>query len=354
MLALAGCGSLYANPYPPVSPQPTVVPVTTKEGLRHHAEDVLSKAESVRRQAKDALALDGSPEAQAVYDEVAGWSPTRRQACLDHAKTLEAKSRTGSRAGVADFLTKPLAPILFSHSHGVMVGDADAMTILQVESDVGLAETAAQEAGAEAQKVADARASTQKKIDDEGPAVGAAADACAKDEQGCKSKCDGGDAAYCVAWAARLRNAKPPKLTEAQTYFQKACDAGMQRGCMSIPGVLQQIADVQAKVENLWGSVVEVGDDLAQKRHAATLLAQVASRPSQLRDLRQIQLVNAASIPERYCPARKAFLQVTGAAEFQRRAVAHCKDSPPTGPGLSGAQVTLSAECTAVYATACP
>jgi len=172
-LALAGCGNIYANPYPPItpppatassapsSPQATAVPVMTKEGLRHHAEDVLRQAESVRQQAKDALALDGSPEAQAVYAEVAGWSPTRRQACLDHAKLLEATSRTGSRAGVAAFLTKPLAQIIFSHSHGVMVGDADAVTILQVESDVALAETAAQEAGAEAQKVADAHAATQ-------------------------------------------------------------------------------------------------------------------------------------------------------------------------------------------------
>lgn len=83
-LALAGCGNIYANPYPPIAPPPatassapaspqqaTVVPVMTKEGLRHHAEDVLRQAESARQQAKDALALDGSPEAQGVYNEVA-------------------------------------------------------------------------------------------------------------------------------------------------------------------------------------------------------------------------------------------------------------------------------------------
>lgn len=90
------------------------------------------------------------------------------------------------------------------------------------------------------------------------------------------------------------------------------------------------------------------------KRHVATVFAQVATRPSQRANLQQVQAVNATTVTERYCPARRAFLRASSPAEFQRRAAAHCRDQPPTGQGLSGAQVTLTAECQQVYAIVCP
>lgn len=317
-LALAGCGNIYANPYPPIAPPPatassapaspqqaTVVPVMTKEGLRHHAEDVLRQAESARQQAKDALALDGSPEAQGVYNEVAGWSPTRRQACLDHAKTLEAKSRTGSRAGVAAFLTKPLAQIIFAHSHGVTVGDADAMTILQVESDVALAETAAQEASAEAQKVADAGAERRKKMDAEIVGVDAATTTCAADPANCKTRCEKSEAMMCFVYGLQLASAKTPKLADARNYLQRGCDAGFLHSCDSVADIDQRLQRIAVRIDDLWTAVVEAGDDLSQKRHAATVLAQLANRPSLQRDLQQLRVVNAAAVTERYCPAVK-------------------------------------------------
>lgn len=331
-------------------PAPQGPPVSSKEGLRHRAEDALRKAGEVRQQAKAAIDSDGTPEAQAIYNEVAG-CPNARDACLDHAKALEARSRTGARAGVAAYLTKPLGALIFSRSYGVMVGDADVPTILKLEPDIALADTAANEAGQAAQQAVDARAERQRKIDEEGPAVGAAADACAKDESACKAKCDKGDGAYCVAWAARLRNAKPPKLEDARTYFQKACDAGVQHGCMSIPNLLQQMADAQAKVERLWTDVTVTADELTLRTFRTQNAAKTGTRPKVLQEW---AVVTRAVVDEKYCPARAAFVRGASLADFQARATKHCRDEAPVDQGISGANITLTSWCTQAFATPCP
>jgi hypothetical protein len=143
-------------------------------------------------------------------------------------------------------------------------------------------------------------------------------------------------------------NSQPPNTTAARAALAKACDSGsMPTACQNV----QKLdADAQAKaaqIDALWGAVVEVGDDFTQKRHVATLFAQMA-RPSQQYKLQQIHAINAATVNEQYCPAKKAFLAEASATEFAKRAAAHCRDQPPTGNGLSGAQVTLTAECNSV------
>jgi hypothetical protein len=330
----------------------------TKEGLRHHAEDVLRQAESVRQQAKDALALDGSPEAQAVYAEVAGWSPTRRQACLDHAKLLEATSRTGSRAGVAAFLTKPLAQIIFSHSHGVMVGDADAVTILQVESDVALAETAAQEAGAEAQKVADAHAATQAaeqaKIQAEVDATTAVTSTCASNWPACKTKCDGGDVASCEVFGMYQWNARPPNIPVARSALAKACNSGsMPTACLNVrkldADVQVQAAQIQSDQQHAsedadawWGQVVGSADQIATTNYASNFAQRVSPTPQNQRAAIRARVAVQNIGRNQYCPGKKEFIRRTSPAEFQRRASNHCATNAPTAAGSGGTSVTLT------------
>lgn len=67
-----------------------------------------------------------------------------------------------------------------------------------------------------------------------------------------------------------------------------------------------------------------------------------------------MEMFSKAVVTEQYCPAKKAFVQQASITEFVKRSSAHCKDDPPTGSGLSGAQVTLDRQCSEVYATACP
>ena len=50
----------------------------------------------------------------------------------------------------------------------------------------------------------------------------------------------------------------------------------------------------------------------------------------------------------------RSFIQQVSAAEFQRRATAHCRDETPIGQGLSGAQIKLMTQCQGVYSTGCP
>jgi len=86
----------------------------------------------------------------------------------------------------------------------------------------------------------------------------------------------------------------------------------------------------------------------------ATLARQHAHGRRNARALQRLEAHTKALIVERYCPARQAFLGHSIAADFQTRSRAHCKDRPPQGTGLSGVQVTLTAQCRQVYFSPCP
>jgi hypothetical protein len=83
-------------------------------------------------------------------------------------------------------------------------------------------------------------------------------------------------------------------------------------------------------------------------------MSKLANRPHLVLELQQMRTITAAIAPERYCPARRTFIEATSAAEFTRRATKHCKEEAPSAQGLSGANVTLTGECTQAYATSCP
>ncbi|MGH7296276.1 MAG: hypothetical protein ACRELB_15155, partial [Polyangiaceae bacterium] len=335
------------------APTPTTSPQATRAQQEQQATAILDRAQAVQTTADNAVALDGSPQANQVRQMIRGCRGDKNT-CFQAVKNVEAQSKVGALAGLAGYLTQQVAPWVFSRSEGVNL-PLNLQPILAVAPNLDLAEKAANKSMEEAQKVADARDAQQKQMDAEAQAISAATNDCAKSEPACKAKCDhDNDGNYCLAWAVRLRNSKTPKLTYARAYFQKACDAGNQHGCGSIAGVDQQIQNAAAQVEGLWGNVTDAGDDLAQKYHQVTMVTKMANTPRMQAAVQKMTVINQAIVTERYCPGKKAFIQGASAAEFQRRAVTHCKDQAPTGQGLSGAEVTLTAECQQVYATQCP
>jgi hypothetical protein len=58
-------------------------------------------------------------------------------------------------------------------------------------------------------------------------------------------------------------------------------------------------------------------------------------------------------ILDAFCPTKRAFVSEKGAAEFNRRATTHCKESAPVDVGVGGTEKTLTAECQAAFATGC-
>jgi hypothetical protein len=98
--------------------------------------------------------------------------------------------------------------------------------------------------------------------------------------------------------------------------------------------------------------VTQAGDELAQRNFTVENRVKMGSLSD--RELRRVLTVNEAVVTEKFCPARKLFLQVSTPAEFQKRATVHCKNEAPTGQGISGAEVPLTTLCAQAYATSCP
>ena len=112
----------------------------------------------------------------------------------------------------------------------------------------------------------------------------------------------------------------------------------------------------QAALEtaNLWHDVQEAGDDIAQKRYVDEFVRANAMTVRNARALQRAAVFVRGEIAETYCPAKKAFVKNTNAAEFNKRVAGHCKDDPPTGNGPGGGSVTLTMQCRAAFATPCP
>jgi hypothetical protein len=361
VVILLGCQAILLSPYRAVAQTPTSVPATSPgssgnppppQSPTQRAGGILDRAQALRQVADNAVQLDGTPEAAQVRQQLVGCRADKKT-CFESTKGFEQQSKTGALSGLAGYLTQPLAGYIFARAYGSSL-PMDLRPILQEEVDVTFAEGLVKQAMDEAQKVADARAERQKKLDEQGTALAASADSCVANEAACKSRCEKGEPMFCSAWAVRLRNARPPKLADARRYFQRACDGDVLHACDAIPGVDEQIQRATARMESLWGAVVAVGDDLTQKVFAAEKLEKVATAPHLIRALEQLRTINRATVAERYCPAKKEFLAVATASEFGQRVAAHCRDQAPTGAGLSGAWITLTSQCQAVYATACP
>jgi hypothetical protein len=189
---------------------------------------------------------------------------------------------------------------------------------------------------------------------------------CEADASSCEASCTA-DAASDKCWLLALLHCTagpdgacmphwskvvPTDLSKARELAARSCKAGNAQGCTVSTGLESMVT---ARTEGLWSTVAGVADDLTQKEYAVKVAKQWgASQPRLQRQLPQVIAINQAIVRDQYCPAKKAFIQGVSLAEFQRRAAAHCQTSAPLGQGVSGAQVTLTSECTTIYAQPCP
>ena len=218
-----------------------------------------------------------------------------------------------------------------------------------------MAEKFASMALIEAKQIASANAERQEQLDAEAQPISDAGIACAAHEADCKARCEKGEPLFCLSWAVRLNNAKPPKFEEARAFFQKACDQHVHHACTSLPVVDKLIQDDANEKDKLWDSVKQSGDLLAGTRWDRAVLDRYSSGTKEYAGkVRDFVNYERALLDEHYCPSRKQFIAKAGLAEFTKRTTAHCKDDPPSGDAYSGGQVPIPAQCRSAYATPCP
>jgi len=331
-------------------------PLNMTECQAGHApafQDTCGAVERVRALAQvvdEAVRIDGTPDAVRIRQQCALCTGDK-QSCLETAKSLEVQSRTGALAGQADLLTREIAAQVSGWSHGV--GTTGPVVVPSV-ADVGLAEQVAKQAKEVAQQVADARAAAAAQREgriklEQGLLYSADADCQAHPGSYCDKKCAGGDGSYCVAVGRRGLRARPPRFSDARADMQKACDAGVLSGCDLVG---QVDADAQADAtaaREAWRGVQEIGDDIATKNYQADFALRVSPTVRNLAAIGRLRQVVAATVRDRYCPAKKAFLSARSAGEFTKFATDHCTNSPPEYNGT-----TLAAPCRAAYAASCP
>jgi hypothetical protein len=229
----------------------------------------------------------------------------------------------------------------------MLIGDLDA-----AEKAVDEMLTLAHQTQAGASQRVAALADSQAKGQAQAGVVQAAVSACDASPGSCKAKCDAGDGPSCFAWASRLRKT-PPTLAEAKAPLQKACDSGIVIACSSMPRL---DADIQAEaraVQDLWETAQQAGDEIATTRSQAVRLRSLSSQMAPAgqrqneRAIQRMTVFTAASVTEKFCPARHAFVAQAGAADFSRRATEHCS-------GLDANSSPDRATCQATFATGCP
>jgi len=339
LLVHVSCSVVGCAPWPP--PPATPDPWQQANAVVHHAQ-------ALREAADAAVKLDGDPQTVAVRDAVRQCTGDK-PSCVAASKTAEEKSRVGALAGLADYLTQPLVADISASKLGP-VPTPDIPLVVGAAADVALAETAANDAMAEAQKVVAARADGKKAH------VRDAMVDCEPDPTACKKKCDGGDDAHCMAWGWHLwRKVTPAKTGEAKVALDRACAANVSGACDLSAQLSSELRSATAGVDQLWAAVQDAADDIAGKSHAAEWALRVsATRQTQVA-MARLRKVTAATVVEKYCPAKSEFVAATSTAEFTRRAASHCKADPPSGnEGQSGGQTPLTAECRAAFAATCP
>jgi hypothetical protein len=324
---------------------------------------ILDRAVAVRAAADEAVKTDGSPKAIEAKNVIGTCKAPRATCMTAFEEARQQVSATGALAGMSYYLTQPLAAITSRTARRTILKDATGKVlytsppppppelgpILAASQDLALAESYAQQATDEAKKNAEARDAQKAVLDAEVSALNDARKICDQNQAACRTRCDK-EPMYCLAVAGVLWDTKPRKLVDAKTFTQRACDGKVQTACVFIAEIDREIQ----QVEGAWRQVVEIGDDLVQKHFVAEKASKMSNGARMQRQLATVQAINQAIVVEKYCPTRKGFLQVASVAEFQKRAAAHCKDEAPTGQGLSGADVTLTNQCSAVYAIPCP
>jgi hypothetical protein len=354
---LVGCSGIYAQP----PPAPATSRGPSQEEIDARVTDILSRAKAVQRDAEEAVKLEGSAETARVFQQVRGCRRDRAT-CIAFEAQAEQRSKIGAQAGLADWLVDAFAgwslevarPRLFAElfSGGTAVVRGDGVVLgraaPQTEPALVQAEGLVKEAMAVARPIADAR--TARKTENDA-CMAAAKDCDAQGSSYCQSKCDAGDATYCEVVGVNLWKSDPPRFGDAKTLMAKACNGGVQLACDSLPKI---DADAVRIPNEAWATVQAVGDRLASNRFTLATVVRLRPTRANIRDVDTARAYEPKIIADEFCPARQAFVRLASPDEFRRRAVAHCKDSPPTAQGPAGAQVALPQDCASVFAIACP
>jgi hypothetical protein len=203
----------------------------------------------------------------------------------------------------------------------------------------------------------------ETQVFDERPMVEAAQKLCATNLVACRSACAANGKFACVQLGIQIYSTKRTDETaaKARELFRAACDEG--RGplfaCESIPELDRREAAFQGEANDLWRSVQDAVDEIARNVYGVYFLRTVIEpkmpyayqRIQAEQGIQRMILHRGMKVRNAYCPAKTAFIVHSGAAEFSRRAAAHCKDEPPKS---YEDEVHLTAQCKDVYAFGCP
>ncbi len=108
------------------------------------------------------------------------------------------------------------------------------------------------------------------------------------------------------------------------------------------------------RLARIWEDVEEYGDDVAIKRFRARLARQISPSRQTMAGAARMEQHAQAILHDDFCPAKKRFIQASSRKVYDEWARNKCQNNPPTTSGRDGDEVTLTQDCRAVYATACP
>ncbi len=341
MVPVIGC----SNPSPerrdiasPEEPGPTTKVTADNEPDAEPKTDPKKRRADLEKRLHVAIEVDGHPQGwqmvEAISDCKAGGSTPRNALELDrHVKC-------------AGTITK-VQGISQTCFHG-----GQALRFLR-DGDLDTAEAKVVETEALAKEWGPKR----KRAMAEQKATLAAAEECHPDSTPCKTRCDQkNDLPACIAHGVALYETKK-KYADARIYLKKGCDADYGPACNLLKDVdkveAEEKKNAGAAIESAWSNVKSVGDDLATKKFLHRVASQNFKGARNARATANMA-IHIQALTKDYCVAAKEFFTVSTRAELAKRAKGHCADDPPTATGLGGTEETLTADCTQVYATACP
>lgn len=330
-----------AKPEPESGPVPTST--SDKPDPKERTAGLLSRAKAACAKARSAVDMDGTEAAHRTFEQLSNCMPNDESCDDDTYHVKQAKLLTpvgviaGRACGTARFVLMYATP----------------KWVLPKEKLVVDAEKRADDALETAKQAVADRKAMEEAIKLEEAGVKAAFAKCAADKAKCREACEKGDHFHCLVRAEEL--AKANKYTEAKALYVNACEAKIMTACPLVEATARSAAKYAAEMDGFWKDVEQPGDDIASKRYLITFAqTKLPKTPKNLKATENVKIHVAAITSEQFCPAKKTFIAKGGLAEYQARAKAHCTEKAPIGTGLSGAQVTLTAECTAAFATACP
>lgn len=323
------------------SPKPAKPPPKSPEQvLREESAEIDDRIKAVRAEAERLAKEDG--EATVKLSRRISGCRNGFERCEEEALAME--NQVAGLTGIAVYLVDVPRYVSSEFRMKGLVG---------MEPKVAQAEKYIEQAKVEAEKSKDQMAAQYDALTRERAGQEAATVECDKGLTVCKKRCDEGVAAFCTALGVKLAEAKPPKFADAVDALKQACDAGWQSGCVSLEEAQKDWQVYSQKTDSLWSEVESAVDSIAEKKHIAKFAQQNLRGRRNARATERVKMHISALLKESYCPAVNTFKAERTQAEFNELAKAHCDDRPPTGTGLSGVTVTLTAECRSTYLTPC-